>query len=64
MCVKPPVPVPCIELELDGDFEADEVDDAHLPPSPVPKPHRCELDAEEEEVGEEVVWMLLVLLAV
>lgn len=58
------MPVPCIELELDDDFEIDEVDDAHLPPSPVPKPHMCELDAEEEEVGKEVVWTLLVVLAV
>ena len=64
MCAKPPVPVPCIELELADVFEVDEVDEAHLPPSPVPKPHMCELDAEEEEVGKEVVWMLLVLLAV
>lgn len=47
-----------MELELEDDIEADEVDDTHLPPSPVPKPHMC-----EEDAGDEVVLTLLVLLA-
>jgi hypothetical protein len=51
-----------MELKLEDDIEADGVDDAHLPPSPVPEPHMCELE-DEEDAGEEAVWTLLVLLA-
>jgi hypothetical protein len=50
-----------MELELD-DFEVEEVEEAHFPPRPVPNPHMCELE-DEEEAGEEVVLALVVLLA-
>ena len=49
-----------MELELEDEAEA--VDEAHLPPSPVPMPHQCEVD-DEEDAGEEVVLWLVVLLA-
>jgi hypothetical protein len=55
--------VPWMELELElDDFEVEEVDEAHFPPSPVPNPQKCELE-DEEEAGEEVVLALVVLLA-
>jgi hypothetical protein len=49
-----------MELELEDDAEA--VDEAHFPPSPVPKPQEWAAE-DEDEAGEEVVLTLVVLLA-